>query len=103
MSLKLYFHPLSSFCQKVLIALYENDTPFEPHIVDLMDETSSAAFKRIWPIGKFPVLRDDGGRLRQSRSRRSSSSTWRSTIRAGRGSSPPTRTSRADAHARPLL
>ncbi len=29
MSLRLYFHPLSSFCQKVLIALYENDTPFE--------------------------------------------------------------------------
>jgi glutathione S-transferase len=59
MSLKLYFHPLSSFCQKVLIAFYENDTPFEPHIVDLMDETSSADFKRMWPIGKFPVLRDD--------------------------------------------
>jgi glutathione S-transferase len=59
MSLKLYFHPLSSFCQKVLIALYENDTPFEPHIVDLMDEASSAAFKKIWTIGKFPVLRDD--------------------------------------------
>lgn len=59
MSLKLYFHPLSSFCQKVLIALYENDTPFEPHLVDLMDEASSADFKRIWPIGKFPVLRDD--------------------------------------------
>jgi glutathione S-transferase len=60
MSLTLYFHPLSSFCQKVLIALYENDTPFEPHIVDLMNETSSVAFKRIWPIGKFPVLRDGG-------------------------------------------
>jgi glutathione S-transferase len=59
MSLTLYFHPLSSFCQKVLIALYENDTPFEPHIVDLMDEASSAAFKKIWPIGKFPVLSDD--------------------------------------------
>ena len=59
MSLKLYFHPLSSFCQKALIALYENDTPFEPHIVDLGDERSSAAFKKIWPIGKFPVLRDD--------------------------------------------
>jgi glutathione S-transferase len=59
MSLKLYFHPLSSFCQKVLIAFYENDTPFEPHIVDLADETSSAEFKKIWPIGKFPVLRDD--------------------------------------------
>jgi glutathione S-transferase len=60
MSLKLYFHPLSSFCQKVLVALYENDTPFEPHIVKLFDEASSAAFKKIWPIGKFPVLRDEG-------------------------------------------
>src|SRR5215204_6619749 len=59
MSLTLYFHPLSSFCQKVLIALYENDTPFEPHLVNLMDEASSAEFKKIWPIGKFPVLRDD--------------------------------------------
>ena len=49
MSLKLYFHPLSSFCQKVLIALYENDTPFEPHIVDLADETSRADFMKIWP------------------------------------------------------
>ena len=59
MSLKLYFHPLSSFCQKALIAFYENDTPFEPHIVDLADAKSSAAFKAIWPIGRFPVLRDE--------------------------------------------
>jgi glutathione S-transferase len=59
MSLKLYFHPLSSFCQKALIALYENDTPFEPHIVDLMNEASRAELTRIWPIGKFPVLRDE--------------------------------------------
>src|SRR5229473_1099674 len=59
MSLKLYFHPLSSFCQKVLVALYENDTPFEPHLVDLGDAAASAALKKMWPIGKFPVLRDD--------------------------------------------
>jgi len=59
MSLALYFHPFASFCQKVLVALYENDVPFEPHVVDLGDEASSAAFKRVWPIGKFPVLRDD--------------------------------------------
>ncbi len=59
MSLTLYFHPLSSFCHKVLIALYENDTPFTPHIVDLADESERAAFIKIWPIGKFPVLRDD--------------------------------------------
>src|SRR4249919_2720021 len=61
MSLKLYFHPLSSFCWKVLIALYENGTPFEPHIVDLSNPIAAAEFKQIWPIGKFPVLRDDVG------------------------------------------
>ena len=59
MSLRLYFHLLSSFCQKALIAFYENGTPFEPHIIDLADEASRAAFLKIWPIGKFPVLRDE--------------------------------------------
>jgi glutathione S-transferase len=61
MSLTLYFHPLSSFCQKVLIALYENDTPFKGHLVDLMDEKSRAEFLKVWPIGKFPVLHDSNG------------------------------------------
>jgi glutathione S-transferase len=59
MALTLYFHPLSSFCQKALIALYENNTAFTPQKVDLMDEKESADFKRIWPVGKFPVLRDE--------------------------------------------
>jgi glutathione S-transferase len=59
MSLTLHFHPLSSFCQKVLIALYENDTRFTPRVVNLMDETAAAAFKKLWPIGRFPVLRDE--------------------------------------------
>ena len=36
MSLTLHFHPLASYCHKVLIALYENDTPFTPNIVDLV-------------------------------------------------------------------
>jgi glutathione S-transferase len=58
MSLKLYFHPLASFCWKPLIALYENDTPFEPVLVDLGNAESRAAFLAVWPIGKFPVLRD---------------------------------------------
>jgi glutathione S-transferase len=56
--LTLYFHPLSSFCQKVLIALYENATPFVPYIVDLSNEASRAAFLKVWPLGKFPVLHD---------------------------------------------
>lgn len=57
MPLKLYFHPLSSFCHKVLIALYETGTPFEPCMVDLMGHAEE--FKAIWPIGKIPVLRDE--------------------------------------------
>ena len=59
MSLTLHYHPLASFCWKVLIALYENGTPFEPHLVDIGDEAASTAFRRMWPIGKMPVLRDD--------------------------------------------
>jgi glutathione S-transferase len=59
MALTLFFHPLSSFCHKALIALYENGTPFTPQKVDLMDEKENAAFKTMWPVGKFPVLRDE--------------------------------------------
>jgi glutathione S-transferase len=58
MSLTLYFHPLSSFCWKALIALYENATPFKPQVVNFMDAQESEAFKAMWPIRKFPVLRD---------------------------------------------
>jgi glutathione S-transferase len=56
--LTLHFHPLSSFCWKALIALYENGTPFERLVVDLGDETSRAAFHKLWPGGRFPVLED---------------------------------------------
>jgi len=58
-TLRLYFHPLSSFSQKVLIALYENDTPFQPEILGAGDTAAIEALKKIWPIGKFPVLRDE--------------------------------------------
>ena len=59
MTLRLYYHPLSSFCQKVLIALYETGASFTPQIVDLRDESDRAAFLKLWPIGKFPVLKDE--------------------------------------------
>jgi glutathione S-transferase len=58
MALTLHFHPLSSFCHKALIALYENDTPFTPKLVDLQDDAERVAFRALWPIGKFPVLQD---------------------------------------------
>ncbi len=59
MSLTLHFHPLASYCHKVLIALYESDVPFTPNKVDLSNEPERAALLELWPIGKFPVLRDD--------------------------------------------
>ena len=64
MSLTLYFHPLASYCHKVLIALYENGVPFRGEIVDLADETANAEFLALWPVGKIPILRDEGrGRI----------------------------------------
>jgi glutathione S-transferase len=58
MTLKLYAHPFSSYCQKVLIALYENATPFEPRM--LGDPQAGAELAALWPLKRFPVLVDDG-------------------------------------------
>ncbi|PTR28333.1 glutathione S-transferase family protein [Pseudomonas sp. GV085] len=58
MPLTLYFHPLSSFCHKALIALYELDIAFEKRIIDLGNEADRAELQALWPIGKFPVLHD---------------------------------------------
>jgi glutathione S-transferase len=64
MSLTLYSHPFSSYCQKVLIALYENDTPFTyRHLEDPGANEERAA---LWPFGKFPVLVDHGGTVAES-------------------------------------
>ncbi|TYR34076.1 glutathione S-transferase family protein [Mesorhizobium microcysteis] len=59
MKLVLYYHPLASFCWKVLVALYENDAPFERVIVDFGNEESRAAFTALWPMAKMPVLVDE--------------------------------------------
>jgi glutathione S-transferase len=58
MSLTLHMHPLSSYCWKALIALYENDTPFEARVLDLSDPEVIAAFKALWPTTKMPLLCD---------------------------------------------
>jgi len=59
MSLTLHYHPLASYCWKALIALYENDIPFTPNLVDLGNPAERAALVKLWGIGKFPVLRDE--------------------------------------------
>jgi glutathione S-transferase len=58
MALTLYMHPLASYCHKVLIALYENDTPFVSHIVDLGDPAARAELIALWPTAKIPLLQD---------------------------------------------
>ncbi|WP_439499739.1 glutathione S-transferase family protein [Bosea sp. (in: a-proteobacteria)] len=58
MRFTLYFHPLSSYCHKALIALYEHGIAFEPQIVNLGDAAEREAFLKISPLGRFPALRD---------------------------------------------
>jgi glutathione S-transferase len=58
MTLQLYAHPFSSYCQKVLTALYENETPFSWRVLNFGDEAVVAEFATLWPIQRMPVLVD---------------------------------------------
>ena len=58
--MKLYAHPFSSYCQKVLIALYENDIPFELRLLAPDNEQAGAEFAALWPIKRMPILVDEG-------------------------------------------
>ncbi|MEZ5572615.1 MAG: glutathione S-transferase family protein [Halioglobus sp.] len=60
MALELFAHPFSSYSQKVLIALYENATPFEFRMLDEQHADNVALLQSHWQIGKFPLLLDDG-------------------------------------------
>ena len=64
MTLTLYSHPFSSYCQKVLIALWEKDIPFTYRHL----EEPGAADERaaLWPFGRFPVLVDEGRTIAES-------------------------------------
>jgi glutathione S-transferase len=60
MTLVLHYHPLSSFCWKVLIPLYENGTAFEGKLLqNLQDPAERDAFRALWPVGKMPILVDE--------------------------------------------
>jgi len=55
---RLYAHPFSSYSQKALVALYENDTPFDYR--SLEDADASAELAAAWPMKRFPILVDGG-------------------------------------------
>ena len=65
MTLALYGHPFSSYTQKALIALYENDTPFEFRMLD-GSEPHASDFEALWPIKRFPILVDEGRTILES-------------------------------------
>ena len=58
MTLELFAHPFSSYCQKALIAFYENDIPFTYRMME--DAGVGEELASLWPMKKFPILRDDG-------------------------------------------
>ena len=55
--LTLHMHPLASYCWKVLLALYESDTPFRTVRVDGAPKENKA-YAEMWPIAKMPLLQD---------------------------------------------
>jgi glutathione S-transferase len=59
-TLQLFGHPFSSYTQKVLIALWADETPFEYRILEQDHPENMEELKRHWPFGQFPLLLDDG-------------------------------------------
>jgi glutathione S-transferase len=57
MTIELFAHPFSSYCQKALIAFYENDTPFTYRMLE--DPGVGEELEALWPIKRFPILRED--------------------------------------------
>ena len=61
MTLTLHEHPFASYCWKALIALYERDVAFEPHVI--ADDADRARLAELWPMASIPVLVDDAAGL----------------------------------------
>jgi glutathione S-transferase len=59
-SLQLFGHPFSSYTMKALIALYENETPFDFRILDPDHPENGAELARRWPVARFLLLVDGG-------------------------------------------
>ncbi len=66
MSLQLYAHPFSSYSQKVLIALDENETPFTMRLLSSDDPKAGEEFAALWPLKRFPLLVDGGETVLES-------------------------------------
>ena len=61
--MKFYYFPLSTYSQKALIALHEKNIPFKPEIVNLFEDAARAEYRKVYPMGKVPLLMLDDGHL----------------------------------------
>ncbi|TLU64586.1 glutathione S-transferase family protein [Thalassotalea litorea] len=61
--MKFYYYPVSTYSQKVLLALYEKQVSFEPYLVNILDQQEVEEFRRIYPLGKIPLLIVDNQHL----------------------------------------
>ena len=60
MNLKLYYNVASTYSQKALLAFFEKGVPFTPAVVNLQDPAARAEYKKLYPIGKIPLLTGEG-------------------------------------------
>lgn len=61
--MKLYSFPLSTYSQKVLIALGEKGVTCEIEDVMLFDDEQRARYREVYPLGKIPLLVLDDGHM----------------------------------------
>ena len=61
--MKLHYHPLSTYSQKVLIAMYEKGLNFDPVVINLMDPDARDQYRDVYPLGKIPSLQLEDGHI----------------------------------------
>lgn len=66
--MELYFHPISLFSHKVMMAFFEKGLSFEPKPVNLTDPAARAEFRQVHPLGKVPLLVCPEGKFSESTS-----------------------------------
>lgn len=54
--MELFYNPISTYSQKVIMALEEKGLSYSKNLVELSDPQSRKTYRSIYPLGKVPVL-----------------------------------------------
>lgn len=57
MTIELFAHPFSSYCQKAIVALHEHGIDWTLRMIE-PDSEWTPVWESLWPIRRFPVLRE---------------------------------------------